>query len=382
MPPLITGRRGAFMYMIVAAVSLTACSWDSMLKSSAMGRTGSYTLVVTGKESVTATPGISEYPTGWSPDGTHIAFTGFLGRLGMEDVYLGVLTLRDGQAARSEKLLDSTAKEYGGYWSPDGKKIAFFSNRSGNYDIWVMNADGAGLVQLTTDAADDLYPTWSPDGKKMAFLSSRSGEVAVWTMNSDSSAQEQVTAGGNGDWGTDWSPDGKKILFGSIRMSSLNEGKLTKDEALAESELLKSFFETVLLAGIPSENIWTVDLDTRQLTQLTTSATARQARLEQRLERLVSPPKTPVSIESVRHWHPVWSPDGAKIAYVSDVAGTPDLWIMNADGTNPVQLTNDPGDESFPEWSPDGTHIVYASSQDYSSNADIWILTLNKAPQR
>lgn len=380
MPPWMAGRRGAFMHMIAAAVSLTACSLGSMLTSST-SRAGSYTVIVVGKERLTSTPGISEYPTGWSPDGNQIAFTGFLGRLGMEDVYLGILTLRDGQEAKSEKLLDSAAKEYGGYWSPDGKKIAFFSNRGGNYDVWVLNADGSGPAQLTTDAADDLYPTWSPDGKKMAFLSSRSGEVAIWTMNNDGSDQAQITAGGNGDWGTDWSPDGKKILFGSVRMSSLNEGKLTKDEALAESELLKSFFETVLLAGIPSENIWTVDLETRRLHQLTTTATARQARLEKRLERVAAQADAPVPIESVRHWHPVWSPDGKKIAYVSDVVGTPDLWVMDADGSNPVRLTSDAGDESFPEWSPDGMRIAYAASSDYSSNADIWVLTLRRARQ-
>jgi TolB protein len=138
----------------------------------------------------------------------------------------------------------------------------------------------------------------------------------------------------------------------------------------------------VLLAGIPSENIWTVDLETRRLHQLTTTATAKQSRLEKRLERVEAQADAPVPIESVRHWHPVWSPDGKKIAYVSDVAGGPDLWVMDADGSHPIQLTSDAGDESFPEWSPDGSRIAYASAQNYSSNADVWVLTLNKVPRR
>ena len=120
--------------------------------------------------------------------------------------------------------------------------------------------------------------------------------------------------------------------------------------------MLTSFFETVLLAGIPSDHIWTVDVETRLLTQLTTSSTEEQ----------------------VHHWHPSWSPDGSKIAYVSDRHGSPDLWLMNADGTEPVRLTDGPGDEQFPEWSPNGMHIAYSLAPGHRASADIWILTLDK----
>ena len=223
MPFVLTFRRLVILtiFPLAVLVVLSACAqiWSKL--SDAL-REGSYTLVVMKKEQLTSTPNISEYPTGWSPDGRQIAFTGFLGRLGMEKVYLGLLTLDNGQVVRTTQLLEDASasgkmdfgagKDYGGYWSPDGKKIAFFSNRGGNYDIWVTNINSTGLAQLTTHEADDLYPTWSPDGKKIAFLSSRSGEVSVWTMNNNGSDQEQITAGGNGDWGTDWSPDGMEIM--------------------------------------------------------------------------------------------------------------------------------------------------------------------------
>ena len=224
---------------------LSACGLMPVFDWLAPAQDRSYTVTVAKNEQMTITSDISEFPAGWSPDGRRIAYTAFEGRLGAQKVYVGMVTLDDdGRIARADRFLDGfPAKDWGGYWSPDGKKVAFFSNRSGKYDIWVVNSDGTGLIQLTNHAADDLYPTWSPDGKKIAFLSARSREVSIWMMNSDGSEQEQLTAGGNGDWGTAWSPDGKNILFGSARVSSQNERKSDTDEELAESRLLKSFFE-------------------------------------------------------------------------------------------------------------------------------------------
>jgi TolB protein len=65
-------------------------------------------------------------------------------------------------------------------WSPDGKKIAFSSDQSGNYDIWVVELKSWRLQQITHDPGLDVKPAWSPDGEKIAFISTRSGKMEIW----------------------------------------------------------------------------------------------------------------------------------------------------------------------------------------------------------
>ena len=67
-------------------------------------------------------------------------------------------------------------------WRPDGKKIAFVSNRSGNYDIWMINVDGSRLENLTDNPAQDTSPAWLPGGKELAFVSTRDGGSDIYTI--------------------------------------------------------------------------------------------------------------------------------------------------------------------------------------------------------
>jgi TolB protein len=67
-------------------------------------------------------------------------------------------------------------------WSPDGKTIAFASDRSGNWDIWTVDTNGRHLRRITKTRSRDTHPSWSPDGKKIAFTSDRSGNQDIWVM--------------------------------------------------------------------------------------------------------------------------------------------------------------------------------------------------------
>ena len=313
-----------------------------------------YTLKIVKERQLTSTPDVSEYPNSWSPDGRYLAATIFAGRVTMagpqDGIYMAIINASSG---RHRRLLPASSfRDFFPIWSPDGTRIAFFSNRSGNLDLWVVNRDGTDLTQLTTDPAEDLYGVWSPDGERIAFLSTRSKEVAIWTMHSDGTDQRQITAGGNGDWGMSWSPLGNMIAFGSTRFSAQNEPKVALPEELNLS------FERILVGGIPSRAIWTVDLRTLTLKKLTDEN------------------------EREYYYNPVWSPDGMKIAYISDKAGTEDIWIMDHDGSYPVQLTSSDWFEVFPVWSPDGKRMAYAASRNRGHSTDIKILTLRKEERR
>ena len=78
-------------------------------------------------------------------------------------------------------------------WSPDGRKIAFASERDGNSEIDLMNADGSGQWNLTRNLAYDGDPAWSPGGQKITFVSNRDGRYEVYVMNADGSGQRRLT---------------------------------------------------------------------------------------------------------------------------------------------------------------------------------------------
>ena len=105
--------------------------------------------------------------------------------------------------------------------SPFGRsQIAFHSEREGNLDIYVMNADGTGQTRLTHNHTEDSYPTWSPDGSKILFESDRDGDFEIYVMDTDGSNITQLTHNEAGEFSSTWSPDGSKIAFVSFRDGS------------------------------------------------------------------------------------------------------------------------------------------------------------------
>ena len=101
-------------------------------------------------------------------------------------------------------------------YSPDGRKICFGSSRTGDFEIYLMNADGSEVERLTRSPGLDVRPAWSPDGSRIAFTSNRDGNYEIYIMNADGSNPRNVTRAPARDDHAAWHPDGR-LLFVSDR---------------------------------------------------------------------------------------------------------------------------------------------------------------------
>jgi Tol biopolymer transport system component len=145
----------------------------------------------------------------WSPDGRKLAFSG------NEDIYVVNV---DGTGLT--QMTGEAGSERDPEWSPDGTKIAYDSNQTGRFDVYVMDANGAGKTNLTqTPDIHDQAPSWSPDGSRIAYFAGNFASnvpVQVFSMRPDGSDVTQLSDGSISYWPA-WSPDGQKIAFASNR---------------------------------------------------------------------------------------------------------------------------------------------------------------------
>jgi Tol biopolymer transport system component len=117
----------------------------------------------------------------------------------------------------STQLTSNSVLDEDPAWSPDGSQIVFASEREGNREIYVMNADGSNAVRLTTSSATESSPAWSPDGNRIAFVSSRDGDREIYVMNADGTNPERLTSSPGSDLDPTWSPDGRQLAYSSER---------------------------------------------------------------------------------------------------------------------------------------------------------------------
>jgi serine/threonine protein kinase len=246
-------------------------------------------------EQVTNAPG-ADFDPAWSPDGTQIAYVSMATgnpEIMVIDISCLLSTGDCDKSARQLTAIDS--REVGPAWSPDGKQIAFASDRDGDYDIYTMTTDGQNLHQLTYNDKDDSSPSWSPDGTQIVYSVENDGLYVINVVTGD--VPHPLSASiGTGLW-PDWSPTGTSIAF------------TTADGQASGKYAIFSF-----------------NLTTNLLTQLTFD-----------------------SIDD----DPSWSPDGSRLAFASDPDGDSKSDLMILDIARQVldKLMTE-ADNVSPDWQP------------------------------
>jgi Tol biopolymer transport system component len=120
------------------------------------------------------------------------------------------------------RLTDNAAADSAPAWSPGGRKLAFQTNRDGNSEIYVMDADSTGTpINLTNHPGSDQLPVFSPDGATVAFTTTRDGNFEIYLMAADGSAAVNLTRNSANDAWPEFSPDGTRLAFGSTREATV-----------------------------------------------------------------------------------------------------------------------------------------------------------------
>src|SRR5258705_1010266 len=233
------------------------------------------------------------------------------------------LTVTDNQGATNSASNNVTVPPP----PPPSGRIAFVSNRDGNSEIYVMNGDGTGLTRLTDDPGVDVYPAWSPDGSRIAFTSTRDGHYNIYVMNADGSAVTQLTTS-----------------TGSV--GSHAPARRGTQIAHMSRDYIRPF-----------SDVYVMNDDGTGQTRLTLANAA--------FDQLPSCP-----------------PTCAQIAFTKDPGGRDQVYVMNADGSGVTQLTSGSYKNSHPASSPDGSRIAVVSDRDWVGNStEIYVMNTDGTQQ-
>lgn len=222
-------------------------------------------------------------------------------------------------------------------WSPDGLQIAFASDRSGNNDIYVMSNNGEGLRNLTNHSANDNSPDWSSDGQRIAFISDRDGGQDVYSVDVTSLAITRLTFDGNRKSAPAWSPGDTALAYW--------EGSEGEEQIVIH--VLETNEREFLTGGSPSS--WpTWSPDGSQIAFFQTVAEAAEIQVIELPNRAI----TNLTNHAAADVRPAYSSDG-QIAFASNRDGNFEIYTMNGDGSFPRRITfADGAEDTSPAWQP------------------------------
>jgi Tol biopolymer transport system component len=234
----------------------------------------------------------------WTPACANLVSTCLTGTLAFQSDRTGnwdIFLLNAGSGLEPFRVTTSPGDDTDPAWSPDGSALTYQSNRDGNWDIFTIRTDGIGEVQWTDNPADEVNPNWSPDGGSIAYDSNRSGDWDLYLFDLKNKQERQITSGKGDDLLPAWSPDGDWLAFQSNRDGNWE--------------------------------IYAYNVISNSLVRLTDSLAADEA--------------------------PTWNCDGTRVIFQSNRYGDPELYsVALSNPENIVRLTEQASAEQYAAWQP------------------------------
>lgn len=261
-------------------------------------------------------------------------------------------------------VLAAAAGSASGTFAGDSGRIVFtMRTETGLADLYTMQPDGTGVTQVTNHPARDINPRWSPDGARIAFASERDGDADIWVADADGSNLVQVTDtdGGVGEFTPSWTADGRHIVFQRFFAIEIAEIWITNADGSGDEHKLADGYipgtsphgKKIVYSARADDQLHVLDLG------------------DGSTRRITDGPGTSAEAN--------WSPRGNRLVFshASSPAGFFDVHVMHADGSNVTQVTDTdpPLQDGAPVWSPDGDRIAF-SQCDFTGgvqgNCTIW----------
>ena len=256
--------------------------------------------------------------------------------------------------------------------SPDGKWVAYTVHSAllkpdkNEERLWMVPTAGGDAIPLTAEGVSSSHARWSPDGKFIAFLSDRgAGETQVWLLNRLGGEPARLTDTPQDVEDFAWSPDSRRLVL-VLRDASSEElaaAKENKDKPAGEKEAKEKS---------KTQKPWVID---RLQFKLDEIGYLDRRRTHLYTFDLAAKTLTQITSGDFDDSEPAWSPDGKSLAFASnrstpdpDATYNSDIWVVAADktdkGAHLTQVTTNPGSDSSPTWSPDGKWIAYVTQLD------------------
>jgi len=259
-------------------------------------------------------------------------------------------------------------------------RLLFETNRDGNQEIYMMNADGSDPLNLTNSDSIDFSPVWSPDRNSIAYNSGIGGNAEIFILDLEDMRSINISNNPAKDWGPDWTSDGLQIVFFTdrdgfseiytIQMDTFDTLRLTDSDTYDRQPTWSPDGKQIAFSSDRDGEweIYLMDTDGKNITRLTNHeefdlapawspdgkmisfASKQNGNWEIYLLDMITLEVKRLTDHPANDLNPVWSPDGQKIAFQSDRDGNLEIYIMNTDGSEPVNITNHPANDYNPDW--------------------------------